>query len=266
MPHFLTDDGVRLVYDDGGPRDGIPVVLCHSFTAAGGQLAADAAFLAARGYRVLVPDLRGHGRSGTPRPMRPEGFSIARMAHDLVGMLDHANVGPVHWVGNSLGGILGLELLGKHEARLKTLATFGTPYVLSLPRWSAYAIPLSYAAFGRKLHARMAARAMARGEPARRLIADLVERFDPDVGRLIGHNLARFDYRSVAATARLPILLLRGGRDPQINITLGSTLKLLRPRRNFTLVDLAAGGHCANLDATDRFRTALLEFWESSQL
>lgn len=63
MVTFAAADGVTIVYDDLGPRDGVPVVLCHGLAAAGEQMAADAAFFAERGYRVLVPDLRGHGRS-----------------------------------------------------------------------------------------------------------------------------------------------------------------------------------------------------------
>ncbi len=64
MPQLTTDDGVRIAYDDLGPRAGVPVVLCHGLAAAGVQLAADAGYFAALGLRVLVPDLRGHGRSG----------------------------------------------------------------------------------------------------------------------------------------------------------------------------------------------------------
>lgn len=262
MPQVLTDDGVTIVYDDLGPRDGVPIVLCHSFTGAGEQLAADAAFFAGRGNRVLVPDVRGHGRSGKPSSMTVESFSIARMADDLVAMLDHAGVGPVHWVGNSLGGIMALQLLAKHEARLQTLATFGTPYSLSLPRWGARTIPWSYALFGTRRYALMAARAMTWNAAGRALIAGIVERFDPEVGRLAAYGVARYDLIANALAAKLPILMLRGGRDPQVNVMLGPTLRAMRRRPNFTLVEVPGGGHCANLDATEQLRTELLRFWE----
>src|SRR5690606_23714166 len=116
---------------DLGPPAGTPVVLCHGLGAAGEQLAEDARYFAGRGYRVLLPDLRGHGRSGTPVPPTRAAFTIPLMAADLLAMLDDAGVGPVHWVGNSLGGILALELLGAHAARFRTLATFGTAYRLA---------------------------------------------------------------------------------------------------------------------------------------
>jgi pimeloyl-ACP methyl ester carboxylesterase len=262
MPEALTDDGVAIVYDDLGPQDGVPVVLCHGLAAAGEQLTADAEYLAGLGYRVLVPDLRGHGRSGKPRAMTAESFSIPRMADDLLAVLEQAGVGPVHWVGNSLGGILALQLLARHEARFRTLATFGTAYRLSLPRWGAHVIPWSYALLGAARNGWLTARGTTRNRAARPLIGRLIAQFDPQVGRYVAENLASYDLRANARAARLPILLLRGGLDGHVNRALGPTLAAMRERENFTLVDLPEGGHCANLDATGAWRRELLAFWE----
>lgn len=265
MPEFETSDGVAIVYDDIGPRDGVPVVLCHGLAAAGEQLAADANFFAARGYRVLVPDLRGHGRSGKPAPPTQEAFAIPRMAADLVQMLDHAAIGPVHWVGNSLGGILALEMLGAHEPRFATLATFGTAYSLDLPRWSGELIPLGYGLLGPGLAASLTSAATTRNKAARPVIAKLVRAFDPRVGKLVAGNLVRYDLTGNATAGRLPILLLRGGRDGPVNRALGPTLAAMQGRHNFTLIELPEGGHCANLDATEAWREALLAFWSGAR-
>jgi 3-oxoadipate enol-lactonase len=264
MARIVTDDGVAIVYDDLGPRDGTPVVLCHGLAAAGEQLLADAEHFAGLGYRVLVPDLRGHGRSGKPVPLSPAGLSIARLAADLAAMLDAASVGPVHWVGNSLGGIVALELLPAHAARFKTLATFGTAYRLSLPRWGARLIPLSHRLLGTALVAGITAQTTTRNAAARPLIAKLVGQFDPEVGRLLVEHLTTYDLIANGVAARLPILMLRGGRDGAVNSALGPTLGAMQGRPNFTLVEVPDGGHCANLDATEMLRAELLKFWEAS--
>ena len=265
VPEVLTEDGVRIVYDDLGPRDGVPVVLCHGLAAAGEQLRADAEYFAGLGYRVLVPDLRGHGRSGTPAAMRREDFSIARMAEDMAAMLEQAEVGPVHWVGNSLGGILARQLLAGHAQRFRSLATFGTAYRLRLPRWGARLIPLSYALLGPGLNGWVTGRMTTRQAAARPMIALLIEAFDPEVGRLEAENLTSYDLIDNAVRARLPILLLRGGRDGPVNRALRPTLARMQGRENFRLVDLPEGGHCANLDATAAWRAALLRFWDSGR-
>lgn len=262
MPEVVVTDGVRIFYEDVGPRDGVPVVLCHGLAAAGEQLAADAEYFAGLGYRVLVPDLRGHGRSGKPAAMRLDDFSIARMADDMVAMLDQAGVGPVHWVGNSLGGILALQLLPREEHRFRTLATFGTAYALSLPRLAARLLPVGYAVLGGKRLSWITGWMTTRNAAARPVIRKLVTQFDPQVGRLIAHHLASYDLVAHAAAANVPMLLLRGGRDGPVNRALGSSLAAMQGRANFTLVELPEGGHCANLDATEAWRVALLRFWE----
>ncbi len=258
---FTTSDGVRIAYDDLGPRDGVPVVLCHGLGAAGEQMHADAAFLAAQGYRVLVRDVRGHGRSGKPTPMMPEGFSIERMAEDQIAMLDHAAAGPVLWVGNSLGGIVALQMLDGHEHRFRTLATYGTSYALNLPPWTAGALPLVYRVFGAPLAGRLTGKTTTRNKDAQPLIAKLITAFDPEVGRLAAGQVSRYDLIGNAVAATLPILMARGKLDRAVNSALGSTLAAMQARANFTLVELPTGGHCANLDATDELRAALLAFW-----
>lgn len=256
---FSASDGVPIVYDDigGGP----PIVLCHGLAAAGEQLLADAGYFAGRGYRVLVPDLRGHGRSGKPVPLDRTTLSIARLAADQIEMLEHAGVGPVHWVGNSLGGIVALWLLREHEARLRTLATFGTSYRLGLPGFWARGLPLAHAVLGSGLIGRMTALGTTKNVAARPLIEKLVAQFDPHVGAPLTENLANYDLIGNGVAARLPILMLRGGRDGAVNSALGPTLAAMQGKSNFTLVELPEGGHCANLDATEMWREALERFW-----
>ncbi len=109
---------------------------------------------------------------------------------------------------------------------------------------------------------RLAARATTRNKAARPLVEKLVARFDPEVGRLVAGHLAGYDLIANAVSARLPILMLRGGRDRQVNAALDPTLAAMRRRPNFTLVDVPEAGHCANLDAADALRAELLKFWD----
>ena len=62
---MITIDGMRMYYEEHGTPDGPPLVLLHGFTGTGdfwsNQLTAFGAH-----YRLLVPDLRGHGRTDNP--------------------------------------------------------------------------------------------------------------------------------------------------------------------------------------------------------
>ncbi len=256
---FTTSDGTGLVYDDLGA--GMPVVLCHGLAAGGAQLRADAEYFAGRGYRVLVPDLRGHGRSDKPKPISRETLSIARLAQDLREMLDHAGVGPVHWVGNSLGGIVAVSMLPEHQARFRTLATFGTSYRLDVPDFWAPVVPPVQALLGKRLTGWIVAQGTTKNASARPIIRTLIEAFDPQVGLYLSRNLAYYDIIANGAAATLPILMLRGGEDRLINATLAPTLEAMTGRPNFALVEVPEGGHCANLDAPDAVRRELEAFW-----
>jgi len=96
---------VRSFYLEGGPPDGVPVVLIH------GLGATSASFLPtfwdlAKDYRVFAVDLPGFGESDKPlRPLHPAYF--ARWMQDF---LDAVGVQRAHFVGNSMGGRVALEL------------------------------------------------------------------------------------------------------------------------------------------------------------
>ena len=132
VQHFTSSDGVRLAYEAfGDDNSGTPLVLCHGIAVNGLQFHEDAAWFSARGHRVLVPHLRGHGLSDSPVPVSRDTLTVPRLAADLVEMLDDAGADKVHWVGNSLGGIVALEML--KAGRFATLTTFGTSYSIKLP-------------------------------------------------------------------------------------------------------------------------------------
>jgi 3-oxoadipate enol-lactonase len=77
-------------------------------------------------FRVLRYDNRGHGASSTP----PAGFSIADMAHDLIGLTQHLGIEKFAFCGLSLGGLIGQHLGIQHGDRLTKLVLANTAPVL----------------------------------------------------------------------------------------------------------------------------------------
>ncbi len=76
----------------------------------------------ARDHRVLVPDLRGHGRSTVP----DRQWRIADVANDLAAMLDQFEVRRVTLAGFSMGGMAAVDFALRHPSRLDGLALMGT--------------------------------------------------------------------------------------------------------------------------------------------
>src|SRR5439155_17864411 len=84
---WASRDGVELSYRSLG--SGRPLVLFHGFTADGSQWVdhGPAAALAEQGYRVILPDLRGHGSSA--RPHDPASYPPDVLADDGLALIDH---------------------------------------------------------------------------------------------------------------------------------------------------------------------------------
>jgi 3-oxoadipate enol-lactonase len=79
-----------------------------------------------RFYRVVRPDLRGLGRSEAPADLE-SGLTPAAYVQDLVALIDALGAGPVHYCGESLGGILGMVLAAEHPQKLRTLSLVAAP-------------------------------------------------------------------------------------------------------------------------------------------
>jgi pimeloyl-ACP methyl ester carboxylesterase len=108
---FRGRDGVELAWGEIG--DGRPVVLLHGLMGSGALMASHgpARAIAARGYRVILPDLRGHGDSA--RPHDPARYPPDVLADDGLALIDHLGLDTYHLGGYSLGGKVVLRLLAR---------------------------------------------------------------------------------------------------------------------------------------------------------
>lgn len=109
--------GVRIHYRIEGR--GSPVVLVHGYTASGWSnwIAPGWVERLAAEHTLLIPDLRGHGRSEKPRATA--AYSRAAFAQDVLAVMDEEGVERAAVVGYSMGGMVALELLGRHGERFE---------------------------------------------------------------------------------------------------------------------------------------------------
>ncbi len=110
--------GVRLhVQALGQPRRGT-VILVHGMTTSLASFYFTIAPTLATEYRVIMYDLRGHGRSEAT----PSGYGIRSMAGDLAAIANrHASTGPLAIVGHSFGAVVGLRYVLDHPQRVRKL-------------------------------------------------------------------------------------------------------------------------------------------------
>lgn len=119
MPTFDLADGARLHYECSGR--GPPLVAIHGLGSSGDDWAFQREAFAAR-HRLVLPDLRGSGRSDKP----PGPYSIAGFAADLWQLLDGLDLRSADLVGFSLGGAVALEMALQRPAGVRRLVTCNT--------------------------------------------------------------------------------------------------------------------------------------------
>lgn len=82
--------------------------------------------LLAADFRVLRIDARGCGE--TTRTPPGNRYSLEQFVNDAIGLMDALKIERVHWVGESSGGIVGLNAALTHASRLHTLTVCDTPF------------------------------------------------------------------------------------------------------------------------------------------
>ena len=116
---------MRLHVHEWGDPAAAPVVCVHGISAHGRRYRKLAEERLAGRFRVLAPDLRGHGRSEWEPP-----WDIETHLGDVLDTF--GELGPVPWVGHSFGGRLVLELAAREPERV-TVAVLLDPAIQILP-------------------------------------------------------------------------------------------------------------------------------------
>ena len=104
---------MRLHTFEWGDPDAPPLICLHGVTGHGQRYRRLAEEHWAKRFRVIAPDLRGHGRSDWEPP-----WTYSTYVEDLVDTADALGIGEADWVGHSFGGRLVLELAAAHPERV----------------------------------------------------------------------------------------------------------------------------------------------------
>ena len=123
---LLTLGNRRIRYDLLGPVRGPVACMAHSLSSDSGVWADQVPALLGLGWRVLRLDMRGHGGSDPTPSESGETCTMADLAGDVVAVLDRLGLDRVHFLGVSIGGMIGQVLGLAHPHRLHSLMLCGT--------------------------------------------------------------------------------------------------------------------------------------------
>jgi 3-oxoadipate enol-lactonase len=254
---------IEIAYDELG--HGLPIVLLHGFPLNRSMWQKQAEALSSK-YRVILPDLRGHGETSIG-----EGpIKIDEMARDVAAILDQLNIDRVTIGGLSMGGYVALAFYRQFPLRVRALILADTR-------------PQADSEEGRKNREQMADRVMKEGMTALaeaqipKLFAasslkdkpEIVEQVrsmilstKPKAAAATLKGLAiRQDHTSFLANILPPTLIIVGEEDA---ITPVADAELMHKEiRGSHLEVIKRAGHVSNLEQPADFNQALLNFLTS---
>src|SRR5215475_2587303 len=123
MPFAMTDDGVKLYYEEVGA--GAPVIFVHEFAADHRSWEAQMRHFGQR-YRCITFSARGYPPSDVLE--KPESYSQIRATDDILAVIDHLKFDKAHVVGLSMGGFATLHFGLRHPTRARSLVVAGCGY------------------------------------------------------------------------------------------------------------------------------------------
>lgn len=126
----VATNGVTLNVAQAGPPDGRPMLLLHGFPDSWHLWGHQIATLAAAGYRVTAPDLRGFG--GSDRPQEVEAYRMRTLVGDVAGLLDGVGVERTAVVGHDWGAGLAWTVATFLPERVERLVTVSVGHPRSM--------------------------------------------------------------------------------------------------------------------------------------
>ena len=124
-------NGIDLAYYEAGPREGVPILLCHGFPELAYSWRHQIKALADAGYWVIAPDQRGYGL--TSRPEAVTDYDLEHLTGDLVGLLDHLGVEKAIFCGHDWGGFVVWQAPLMHPSRVAGVIGLNTPFMPRAP-------------------------------------------------------------------------------------------------------------------------------------
>lgn len=243
-----------------GPEQAPLVVLSHSLASSGIMWEQQVPALV-DGYRVLRYDTRGHG--GSDAPSGP--YTLDALGDDVIAMLDALDIERVHWVGLSMGGMIGQNLAMRYPQRLLSLALCDTTSRVAeqaRPVWDERT-------------------AVAEKSGMQPLCADTMERWftppflEADGSELRGireqflqtpisgyvgccQAIRELDYTERLSEITLPVQLIVGADDPSTPPEASRVIQQQIAGASLAVID--NGSHLCNVEQPEAFNRALLGF------
>jgi 3-oxoadipate enol-lactonase len=260
---LINANGIQINYELSGKEDAPVVVMCHSLACSMVMWKPQLEVLEPH-FGVLRCDMRGHGDSEAT-----EGaYTLELLAADVIGLLDALKIDRVHFVGLSIGGMIGQCLALDYPHRLQSLTLCDTAPVLP-----DEAKPLFQERMDTALSGGM--QALVEETLIRWFTAPYRQQNPPAIGMIrnqilatsvagfngCSHAIMGLNYLDRLPEVTLPTLIIVGEDDPGTPVEASEAIHEQIP--DSKLVVLPSAAHLSNIEQAQAFNSHLLSFLQA---
>ena len=259
---IIEANGIRMNYELSGAHDAPTVMLSHSLGCRLDMWDAQVPALESR-FRVLRYDTRGHGATDAP-----EGpYTMALLGQDALSLMEGLGIHEVHWIGLSMGGMIGQYIALNHAHRFKSMVLCDTAAVMpkeNQPLWDERIDTARQKGMEALVEATM----------ERWFTRSFLDSRSPEVDRIRAQFLStpvtgyigcseairRIDFLDRLSQINLPTLVMVGAEDPATPVEAARAIQERIPDAG--LVVLPSAAHLSNIEQSEAFSASLLQFMQ----
>ena len=215
-------------------------------------------------YRVVRLDMRGHGQSDVP----PGPYTLDELADDVIAVMDSQNIEKAHWIGLSVGGMIGQSLLLRYPERflsavLADSASFQP--AAAGPIWDARIKAVQSNGLGSIVDATMerwftAAGLKSENPGVNAVKAQLAATSDEGYVACC-HAIMKLNYIDQLPSIKVPVSVIVGADDLATPVAGSEAMHEKLPNSQLHILDNAS--HISNVEQTEAFNRVLLPFLKS---
>jgi 3-oxoadipate enol-lactonase len=253
-------NGIKMNYELSGKRGAPHVMLSHSLGSSLVMWDPQLEVLKTH-YQVLRYDTRGHGDSDAPSG----AYTLEMLGEDALGLIDALAIDKVHFVGLSMGGMIGQCIALNHPDRLENLVLCDTAAILpkeAQPIWQERV----------QLALKKGLDALVDETLERWFTPSFLSQNPPEVQSIRQQFLATpmngyigcsaairgLNYLERLSEIKIPTLILVGEEDPGTPV--GAAEAIQQRIGGAQLVVLPSAAHLSNVEQAEAFNTALMKF------
>ena len=255
---LIEASGIQINYELSGIKQAPVVVLSHSLACSMVMWAPQLELLEAH-FQVLRFDTRGHGDSDAPQGP----YMLEQLVDDAIGLLDGLDIDRVHWVGLSMGGMIGQGIALHHSGRLESLVLADTAAIIPDAAQPVWQERIDTAR-------KQGMQAVAESTLERWFTPNYLKQNLPEIEQIRRQILATpvagfigcseairlLNYLDQLSAIQTPTLIMVGADDPGTPVEASEAMQAQIKGSNLVVIPAAA--HLSNIEQAEIFSTNLM--------